>query len=302
MKKKQDSSVRASALHVALALALASIFVILVTSSFAQRPGFSAPSRAEGDSAALFQTINTYTGAPVGFGPVVVTATRGVIGPTTYPSLKAALDAINAGTHQGDIIIDIVSSTTEGSTPATLNGTGAGPALYTSVLIRPVNDGVSISGNPASGRGVVQLNGVSDVTIDGDNPNTPGTNKDLTIQNTATNTATYTSVIRMVLATNGNNHAHNDTIENLNLVGNATVTGTTDNALFALAVVPPVVSDQDLHIPTRTVTTLARGQAPGTGVLEDMRDSTPRPRPIPAPRPNASPHTSPAGSINGSNW
>ena len=89
-------------------------------------------------------------------------------------------------------------------------------------MIRPVNDGVSISGNPASGLGVVQLNGASNVTIDGDNPNTPGINRDLTIQNTATNTTTFGQVVRIALATAGNNHADNDTIKNLNLIGNAT--------------------------------------------------------------------------------
>jgi len=170
-----------------------------------------------------FQTINTYTGIPVGgAGPVTVTATCVVMGPTNYPTLKAAFDAINAGTHQCDIIIDIVSSTNEGATPATLNGSGTLGAHYTSVLIRPVNDGVSVSGNPASGLGVVQLNGASNVTIDGDNPNTAGVNRNLTIQNTATNTTILGQVVRIALATSGNNHADNDTIKNLNLVGNAT--------------------------------------------------------------------------------
>jgi hypothetical protein len=290
MKKKQDSSVRASALHIALALTLISISAILVASSFAQRSDLNAPAQGA-DSTQLFQTINTYAGMPVQLGPVTVTATGGLLGPTDYPTLKAAFDAINAGTHRGDIAIDIVSSTTEGSTPATLNGSGADAASYTSVLIRPVNDGVSISGNPASGLGVVQLNGASNVTIDGDNPNTAGTNQDLTIQNTATNTTTYTSVVRIALATSGNNYADSDTIENLNLVGNATMTGTTDNTLVALAAVSPVVLDTDLRLPARTITPLAHGAT-----------STPRHRPTPAARPSPTPHTSPAGSTNGSDW
>ena len=290
MKKKQNNSVRASALHIALALTLISMLAILVASSLAQRSDLNSPAQG-GDSTQVFQTINTYTGMPVRLGPVTVTATEGVLGPTDYPTLKAAFDAINAGTHQGDLTIDIVSSTTEGSTPATLNGSGAGAASYTSVLIRPVNDAVSVTGNPATGHGVVQLNGASNVTIDGDNPNTAGTNQDLTIQNTATNTTTYTSVVRIALATSGNNHADNDIIENLNLVGNATVTGTADNASFALAVVSPVVSDTDLQMATRTITPLAHGVTPA-----------PRPRPTPAPRPSPTPQTSPAGIINGSNW
>src|SRR5204863_7623946 len=61
------------------------------------------------------QTINTYTGVPVGgAGPVTVTATCVVMGSTNYPTLKAAFDAINAGIHQCDIIIDVVSSTNNG--------------------------------------------------------------------------------------------------------------------------------------------------------------------------------------------
>src|SRR4029453_9118219 len=220
MKKKQEYCVHASVLQITLVLALILLSAVLIASSFAQRSDISAP--AQGNSAQVFQTINTYTGMPVQLGPVTVTATGGVLGPTDYPTLTAAFGGINAGTHHGDITIDIVSSTTEGSTPATLNGSGAGAASYTSVLIRPETDGVSVSGNPASGFCVLQLNGASNVTIDGDNPNTPGTNQDLTIQNTATNTTTFSSVIRIAAATAGNNHADNDTIENLNLVGNAT--------------------------------------------------------------------------------
>jgi uncharacterized repeat protein (TIGR01451 family) len=153
---------------------------------------------------------------------VIVTATAATTGPSAYASVKAAFDAINAGTHQGAVTVSINSSTTEGATPATLNGSGAGAASYTSVLIRPVNDGVSVSGNPAGGLGVIQLNGASNVTIDGDNPNTGGTNRNLTISNTASNTTTFNSVIRIALATTGATAANNDTIKNLIVLGSAT--------------------------------------------------------------------------------
>jgi uncharacterized repeat protein (TIGR01451 family) len=152
---------------------------------------------------------------------VMVTSTSGTTGPTPYATLKAAFDAINAGIHQGAINVDIVSSTTEGTSPATLNGSGAGSASYTSILIHPTSDGVSVSGNPANGLGVIQLNRASNVTIDGDNPNTAGTNRNLTIQNTAANTATFNSVVRIALST-GATTANNDTIKNLNLLGSAT--------------------------------------------------------------------------------
>src|ERR1043165_8058855 len=37
---------------------------------------------------------------PPSVGPVTVVATGGVLGPADYPTVKAAFDAINAGTHQ----------------------------------------------------------------------------------------------------------------------------------------------------------------------------------------------------------
>src|SRR6266542_1763178 len=220
MKKQINPTIKAHLIRSAFYLLLM-LAVCAIPFALAQRNSFRQSVQSQKAQPA-FQTIHTYTGIPVGVGPVTVTATCGVFSHTNYTTLNDAFDAINAGTHQCDTIIDIVSSTIEGSTPATLNGSGAGPALYTSVLIRPVNDGVSVSGNPASGLGVVQLNGASTVTIDGDNPNTAGINRNLTIQNTATNTTTYGQAVRIALAISGNNHADNDTIKNLNLVGSAT--------------------------------------------------------------------------------
>ena len=107
---------------------------------------------------------------------VNVTATAGTAS-ASYTTLKGAFDAINAGTHQGAITVDIALSTTEGATPAVLNSSGAGSAVYTSVLIRPSADGVTVAGATPTGRGVIELNGADNVTIDGDNPNTGGTNR-----------------------------------------------------------------------------------------------------------------------------
>src|SRR4029077_18721135 len=58
--------------------------------------------------------------------------------------------------------------------------------------------------------------------IDGDNPNTAGTNRNLTVQNTASNTTTFNSVVRIALATTGATAANNDTIRNLIVLGSAT--------------------------------------------------------------------------------
>ncbi|HXU36937.1 MAG TPA: hypothetical protein VN937_11290 [Blastocatellia bacterium] len=154
-------------------------------------------------------------------GPVTVTATAGTTGPTDYGTLKLAFDAINAGTHQGVITVNIVASTTEGATPAVLNSNGAGTASYTSVLIQPSNDGVSVAGASPTGRGVIELNGADNVTINGDNPGTAGTNRNLTIQNTAVNTTTFTSVVRIALSTLITS-GDNDVIKNCIITGSAT--------------------------------------------------------------------------------
>ncbi len=152
---------------------------------------------------------------------VNVTATAGTAN-ATYTTLTAAFNAVNAGTHQGTITIEIALSTTEGVTPAVLNSSGAGSASYTSILIRPSADGVTVAGTTPTGRGVIELNGADSVTIDGDNPNTGGTNRNLTIQNTAVSTTNFTSCVRIALATSVVTTANNVTIKNLSLVGNAT--------------------------------------------------------------------------------
>ena len=142
-------------------------------------------------------------------------------GAGSYPTLKAAFDAINAGTHTGAITVAIDISTVEGTTPATLNSSGAGAASYTSVLIFPSADGISVSGNPVTGFGVIQLKGADNVTIDGDNPNTGGTNRNLTVNNTTTTTVIANSVIRIATAANVTS-ADNITIRNCILNGNVT--------------------------------------------------------------------------------
>ena len=142
-------------------------------------------------------------------------------GAGSYPTLKAAFDAINAGTHTGAITVAIGISTVEGTTPATLNSSGAGAASYTSVIIFPSADGVSVSGNPVTGFGVIQLKGADNVTIDGDNPNTGGTNRNLTVNNTTTTTVIANSVIRIATAANVTS-ADNITIRNCILNGNVT--------------------------------------------------------------------------------
>ncbi|HEX6333775.1 MAG TPA: hypothetical protein VFZ78_06085, partial [Flavisolibacter sp.] len=171
---------------------------------------------------------------------VDVTATGGTAN-ASYTTLKAAVDAVNAGTHTGAITINITANTTE-TAISVLNGSGAGAASYTSILIRPTADGLTIAGPSAQGRGLIELNGADNVTIDGDNPNTPGINRNLTITNTISSTTTYASVIRIVAYTSVITSADNNTIKNLIINGHAsgrniaTATSTTasENTSYAI--------------------------------------------------------------------
>lgn len=143
--------------------------------------------------------------------------------PTTYTTLKDAFDAINAGTHTGTITIAITANTTE-TAPCVLNSSGAGSASYASVYIYPSSDGLTITGPGTStnGRGVIELNGADNVTIDGDNPNTSGINRNLTIINNSTAaSANYTMVIRLAAYTSVITSADNNTIKNCILTGSA---------------------------------------------------------------------------------
>ncbi|MCS7077982.1 MAG: hypothetical protein NZ455_14820, partial [Bacteroidia bacterium] len=147
---------------------------------------------------------------------VTLTATGGT--PTgTYTTLGAAFSAINAGTHQGAITIDINGSTSEGTTPATLNASGSGSASYTSVTIRPTVT-ATISGTPPANRGVIELIGADNVTIDGDILGAP-VNRDLTIINANASTVNNTAVIRLVGSSTIGDCAYN-TIQNCIIIGN----------------------------------------------------------------------------------
>ncbi|HKP02354.1 MAG TPA: Calx-beta domain-containing protein, partial [Chthoniobacterales bacterium] len=178
----------------------------------------AAPSRL---SKVLLVLAMLALSATASFAQVTVTATAGVTGPTPYVTLGQAFQAINAGTHQGSITIDIATSTNEGGVPANLNSSGAGPAVYTSVLIRPKGDDVAIIGAPPTGIGVIQLNGADNVTIDGDNPDTIGINRNLRIVNAAVDTTTFSSVIRIALNQSNVTSSDNVVFKNLIIQGNA---------------------------------------------------------------------------------
>src|SRR3954470_22408754 len=70
-------------------------------------------------------------------------------GAGSYPTLKAAFDAINAGTHTGTVTVSVVADTSEAAS-AVLNASGTGSASYTSISITP-SGARSITGTIAGG-------------------------------------------------------------------------------------------------------------------------------------------------------
>jgi len=112
--------------------------------------------------------------------PVEVNATTGFEN-GFYSKLKEAFDAINAGTHTGNLTVKLNGSTTETAT-SILNANGSGSANYSKVLIYPTIADLSISG--AISGSLIQLNGADSVTIDGRVNQSGAAN--LTVSNTST--------------------------------------------------------------------------------------------------------------------
>lgn len=145
-----------------------------------------------------------------GFSQVSVTATLGSPGPVNYSTLKLAFDAVNAGTHQGAVTIQLTGSTTE-SASAVLNASGTGTSAYTAITIIP-SGGVArtVSGDITGP--LIDLDGADNVLIDG--LNTGGNS--LVISNISTANTNNTSTIRFI------NDAGFNSIRNLDLQGSST--------------------------------------------------------------------------------
>jgi hypothetical protein len=165
-----------------------------------------------------------------GVAQVTLTATSGTAS-GSFTTLKGAFDAINLGTHKGDIVIKINSTTTE-TASASLTASAAlssSAPYYTSINIYPTTTSLSISGAVAGS--LINLNGADNVTIDG-RVNATGSTKSLTITNTSTSTSA--STIQLI------NDATSNTVRYCTLKGStlataggviffSTTTGTTGN-------------------------------------------------------------------------
>lgn len=152
------------------------------------------------------------------FGQVDVTATAGTTGPTTYSTLAAAFIAINGGIHQGAINILITGNTTEplNSTTNSLKKSGSGSSSYTSVTIKPSGN-VTVTGTTGSAKPAILLYGADNVTIDGDDPGTAGSqNLTITMPNTS---ATNLTAVILIGSNWSTDPVDNITIKNCNIVG-----------------------------------------------------------------------------------
>jgi hypothetical protein len=134
----------------------------------------------------------------------------------TYTTLKAAFDAINAGSITGAITLQINANCAE-TVAAVLNASGTGSASYTSINIYPTGATRTISGSIDGGPGVdgdlILLNGADNVTIDG-RLNGSGTPNSLILVNTFTDTYACTVTMK--------NSAENNTVRYCTLKGSGT--------------------------------------------------------------------------------
>lgn len=141
--------------------------------------------------------------------PVIVNSAGGTAS-ASYATLKAAFDAINAGTHTSVITTLIEGNTTE-TVSASLNASGSGAASYTSISVQPNGGAFTVSGS-IIGNGIITFNGADNVTVNG--LNTGGNS--LTISNTSTSAGGNTSAVRFT------NDAENNTVQNCTITGSST--------------------------------------------------------------------------------
>ena len=119
----------------------------------------------------------------------------------TYPRLKEAFDAINAGTHQGDIVIGVNDNSCEYSTCVLYQSGYGGVSNYTSVLLYPTIDSVSVFGNLAAP--LIDFNGAKNAIVEG-RINGVGTVRSLTFNNYSISNADNNCTFRFINDASGN--------------------------------------------------------------------------------------------------
>ncbi len=184
---------------------------------------------------------------------------------STYTTLKAAFDALNANGNQSgnNITISITASTTEVAS-ASLNQSSVTP--WTSLTISPSGGAMRTVSGSLAGGALINLNGADNVVIDGLNSGGNG----LTIENTSTSATAGTSTIRFI------NDAGNNTVQNCTIKGSGTsatngtvfystgtTTGNDNNTLTG-----NIISPSGLNLPVNAL------YSAGTSVSADNSGNT----------------------------
>ncbi|MFL6214148.1 MAG: beta strand repeat-containing protein, partial [Blastocatellia bacterium] len=136
-----------------------------------------------------------------------------------FATLTAAVAALNSRILTGPVTITLTDSAYAGEAfPITINA-NAGSSSTNTITIKPaVGASPMISGSSASA--LIILNGADYVTIDGSNT-VGGTSQDTTFTNTS---AATTSAVIWAQTVGTADPATNNTIKNLNVIGNASMT------------------------------------------------------------------------------
>jgi hypothetical protein len=136
-----------------------------------------------------------------------------------FTTLTAAVAALNSRILNGPVTITLTDSTYAGETfPITINANTGSSATNTITIKPAVGISPMISGSSATA--LIIINGADYVTIDGSNT-VGGASRDLTFTNT--NAGTSSAVIWGQTVSTAD-PATNNTIKNLNLIGNASTT------------------------------------------------------------------------------
>lgn len=130
---------------------------------------------------------------------VTLTATAGSMTSANYTTLKGAIDNINLGTHQGNIVIKLHTNTTETSGIVLVESGNVSGASYTNLLIAPADTATvaKVVSFGVSGSVLLTLDNADNVTIDG-RPQGAGVQKLLTFTHTNPNTNASSGIFRVL--------------------------------------------------------------------------------------------------------
>jgi len=126
-----------------------------------------------------------------------------------YPTLTAAINDINSKEINGPVLLSLTDAEYATETLPMVINANLGSSAANTITIKPASGVQPVISGLSTAAGVLYLNGIDYVTIDGSNV-VNGTSKDLTIKNTATTLNTY-GIIFLSPAGDG---AKNNTIKN----------------------------------------------------------------------------------------